>query len=645
MRDVFEAIKADRRSLAWIAAGTALYLVLLAAAANFAAVLFGLLSGQYQMTSISPIAFIWAWRTYGDTHSGLLTITTIAVLLLISPLLVLPFFVGVRNPFGNARWATWPEIRAMNLLSAGAGIVVARKRGKYLVFKGAGQGKHVSVIAPSGSGKTQGIMIPNLLSWPGSVVALDIKGECFDRTAGYRRAKGQRIVKLNFLARDFRTDCYDPFEYLSSDPNFRVTELEQLARYFVPDDHKTEKIWTSGARKVFITAAMYLYETGDKCTLGAVYDVITTPMGFQRFASDTLAAAQRGELELSPGLKQDLGTLASTPDKTFGGFLSQLATSIDVLRNPLTRMATSKNTFDLRRIRSEPTSIYITIERPDLPVVRSLVAVFFQQLVDLNMRTEYGKNPTHCAEVLLAMDELMQMGRVDGVIGAAPILRSYGFRILGIYQDRAQTVDLYGEHQAQVFENSMDCSVFFTPAARDTRTPEDLSKLLGTRTINVRSRSSRLFGGPKDLSETQSQTRRPLMLPHEISQMSQDKAIVLISGKRPIMANKIRAWQERAFGLRNGEPPEIAPLKRSDWQVSEIEDDAIGTSSISDLTHPLTTAEIPSRTDWKPEDFALDFSQCEIPKGQLNEQQVSALHDAFLDMLNEANKAKRHTKE
>ncbi len=42
--------------------------------------------------------------------------------------------------------------------------------------------------APTRSGKGVGVVIPNLLNWPDSVVVLDIKGENFDITAGYRAA-------------------------------------------------------------------------------------------------------------------------------------------------------------------------------------------------------------------------------------------------------------------------------------------------------------------------------------------------------------------------------------------------------------------------------------------------------------------------
>ena len=43
------------------------------------------------------------------------------------------------------------------------------------------------------SGFKVGVVIPNLLNWPDSVVVLDIKRENFQATAGFRAAHGQAV--------------------------------------------------------------------------------------------------------------------------------------------------------------------------------------------------------------------------------------------------------------------------------------------------------------------------------------------------------------------------------------------------------------------------------------------------------------------
>src|SRR3546814_18828091 len=67
-----------------------------------------------------------------------------------------------------------------------------------------GKLEHVLLEAPTGSGKGVGIVIPNLLQWPDSVVVLDIKRENYEITAGFRRQGGQKVLLFN------PTDTEDP---------------------------------------------------------------------------------------------------------------------------------------------------------------------------------------------------------------------------------------------------------------------------------------------------------------------------------------------------------------------------------------------------------------------------------------------------
>ena len=95
-----------------------------------------------------------------------------------------------RRPLhGEARFARKREIEQARLLGEG-GIILGRLGNRYLVLPGQ-QG--VELEAPPRSGKGVGLVIPNLLNWPGSTIVSDIKGENFMRTAGYRKAHGQQV--------------------------------------------------------------------------------------------------------------------------------------------------------------------------------------------------------------------------------------------------------------------------------------------------------------------------------------------------------------------------------------------------------------------------------------------------------------------
>src|SRR3546814_2267839 len=110
---------------------------------------------------------------------------------------------------GEARFAREGEIRKAGL-RAKKGIVLGRVRNGFFRngFLMVGKMEHVLLEAPTGSGKGVGIVIPNLLQWPDSVVVLDIKRENYEITAGFRRKGGQKVVLFNPTDREGRTARY-----------------------------------------------------------------------------------------------------------------------------------------------------------------------------------------------------------------------------------------------------------------------------------------------------------------------------------------------------------------------------------------------------------------------------------------------------
>src|SRR3546814_10493326 len=116
-----------------------------------------------------------------------------------------------------------------------------------------GKMEHVLLEAPTGSGKGVGIVIPNLLQWPDSVVVLDIKRENYEITAGFRRKGGQKVVLFNPTDREGRTARYNPLSYINRcEPIEVLGELQQIATMlFVPPENGVA-FWTEPDRTAFV---------------------------------------------------------------------------------------------------------------------------------------------------------------------------------------------------------------------------------------------------------------------------------------------------------------------------------------------------------------------------------------------------------
>lgn len=92
--------------------------------------------------------------------------------------------------YGSARWAKPSEVRRAGLLGPD-GVVLGRYGGAYLRHDGP---EHVLCFAPTRSGKGVGLVVPSLLTWPGSAIVHDIKGENFMLTAGFRARHGRVLL-------------------------------------------------------------------------------------------------------------------------------------------------------------------------------------------------------------------------------------------------------------------------------------------------------------------------------------------------------------------------------------------------------------------------------------------------------------------
>ena len=75
--------------------------------------------------------------------------------------------------YGSARWADTSEIKLAGL-HGDKGVFLGQQDGHYLRHDGP---EHVMAFAPTRSGKGVGLVVPTLLSWMGSAVIHDIKGE------------------------------------------------------------------------------------------------------------------------------------------------------------------------------------------------------------------------------------------------------------------------------------------------------------------------------------------------------------------------------------------------------------------------------------------------------------------------------------
>ena len=93
--------------------------------------------------------------------------------------------------FGGGRMATYADVKKMKLFN-GFVIVLGRFKGKLLKMP---ETLSALVVAPPGTGKTVGVVIPTILESPGmSIIVNDPKPELCYKTSGYRATQGPVFI-------------------------------------------------------------------------------------------------------------------------------------------------------------------------------------------------------------------------------------------------------------------------------------------------------------------------------------------------------------------------------------------------------------------------------------------------------------------
>ncbi|MFM2100506.1 MAG: hypothetical protein RLZZ366_2045, partial [Pseudomonadota bacterium] len=453
---------------------------------------------------------------------------------------------------GAARFADERELKRHGFRST-SGILVGRKARRFLTFGGS---EHVLVEAPTRSGKGVGIVIPNLLTWAGSVVVLDVKRENFDASAGFREHYGQQVFLFNPTDRQGRTARYNPLAYIDrSDPDDVIIELQKIATMLFIAPERGEAFWANGARTGFAGVGAWLAETSDEpLTMGAIYRHLTEGDA-RSFFRQELANPKLG---LSVGCRTALADFAGGSENSFADTKKTITNVLGLWLNPLVDAATATSDFDLRDLRKRHMSVYLGVSPDELDRIAPLYNLLFQQLIDLNVRElPDEKTPV---PVLVILDEFARLGRASVIASAFSYVAGYGIRLLPVIQSRSQLRGVYGEHVADEIVANCGVEVAFTP--KELRVANELSDRIGYVGQESVTRSLTINGWLANRSKSISEQRRALMLPQELMQFPTDRLILLRGGIPPIIGTKIFYFKNRFFKKRAFPPPVVPSIER-----------------------------------------------------------------------------------
>ena len=464
--------------------------------------------------------------------------------------------------YGSARWADIHEVKAAGLLGPD-GVVLGRYDHDYLRHDGP---EHVLCFAPTRSGKGVGLVVPSLLTWPGSAIVHDIKGENWQLTAGFRARHGRVLL---FDPTNKKSSAYNPLLEVRRG-EWEVRDVQNIADILVDPEGSLEKRnhWEKTSHALLVGAILHvLYAEEDK-TLAGVAAFLSDP---KRPIESTLAAMMKtphlGAAGPHPVIASAARELLNKSDNERSGVLSTAMSFLGLYRDPVVAEVTRRCDWRITDIVTAryPTTLYLVVPPSDINRTKPLIRLILNQVGRRLTEDLQAKAGRH--RLLLMLDEFPALGRLDFFESALAFMAGYGLKSFLISQSLNQIEKAYGANNS-ILDN---CHVRVSFATNDERTAKRVSDALGTATEMKAMKNyagSRLSPWLGHLMVSRSETARPLLTPGEVMQLPPTDEIVMIAGTPPIRAKKARYYEDERFKERLLPPPVLTTPKQGrsdDW--------------------------------------------------------------------------------
>lgn len=458
----------------------------------------------------------------------------------------------ISTAHGSSRWADESELVDAGLITRHGVILGQSMESKKLLAHDGPE--HVLAIAPTRGGKGVGLVIPTLLSWQESVIVFDPKGENWQVTSGYRATMGECFC---FEPTSQHTARFNPLMEIRKG-DLEVKDAQNIADIIIDPDGRleTRNHWQNAAHSLLVGTILHVLYDYPRKSLAGVVEFLTRS-GVD--CEDTLKEMTKSHHSVVTSVAQEM---LNKHIEERSGVLSTATSLLSIFRDPLVANATDGHDFNILSLRDKPASLYLVLPPSDISRLRVLLRIILNQIGRV-LTEQHMVQGTNRKKILFLLDEFPALGRLEFFESALAYMGGYGLKAFLICQSLNQLQKAYGERNS-ILDN---CHVRVAFANNDDQTARRLSDLMGEQTLikEQTSISGSRFAMVKPSSSVSSiQFGRPLLLPAEINRLPREQEIILINGMFPILANKIRYYDDKRFSSQV--LPPCIPEKRTTEQ-------------------------------------------------------------------------------
>ncbi len=395
---------------------------------------------------------------------------------------------------------------------------------------------HMLFFAGSGGFKTTSNVIPTALRYSGPVVCLDPSTEVAPMVVGHREGKLDR-------------QCFvlDP---KSGKTGFNVLDWIETSANKEEDIVAFAQLLLSESAKVESSTGSYFQNQAHNLLTGLLAHVVLSDEydGRRNLKSlrEIVSEPEPSVLEMlrriqqestSSFIRETLGVFTNMTEQTFSGVYSTASKDTQWLSLDAYAAMTCGDTFRSDDICKGNIDIFLNIPAAILRSYPGIARVIIGSL--LNAMTQADGN--YAKRALFMLDEVDLLGYMRVLEEARDRGRKYGTTLMLMYQSVGQLEKHFGREGAKSWIEG--CAFASYAAIKSLETAKEVSANCGEMTIEVigQSKAVGLVGsnGQGRATETISYQRRPLIMPHEVTQtMRKDEQIIIIQGHPPLRCGR-----------------------------------------------------------------------------------------------------------
>lgn len=448
--------------------------------------------------------------------------------------------------YGSARWGTEEDIRPFIDEDPYNNIILSQTERLSMKARmpefNLNRNKHVVVYGGSGSGKTYGIVKPNLYQMHSSYVLTDPKGTLLYETGNLFEKKGYRIYVLDTV--DMKNSMhYNPFAYIK-EPKGILTLANTLYTNLKPPDAGTppDPFFDQAALLWLQAAIGYLWyeappEEQNIPTLLEILEadeVREDDESFQNAVDMLFEELEKKNprhfaVKQRKKYKKSAGKTAKSILISVGSYLSPFD-----IPDVAELVTYDELHFDTYGDADQKSILYVIISDTDT-TYNFIPAILFTQMFNvLCYKADKEMGGKLKTPVQFILDEFANIGKIPGFKILITTIRSRLMSVIMMLQTQSQLKDNYKD-AAETITGNCDTSIFL--GGQEKSTLKDLEEMLGKETIDLWN-NSETFSQSRSTGVNYNKTGRELKNIYELNTMDRNKCIVRISGLPPFFSDK-----------------------------------------------------------------------------------------------------------